>query len=326
MIMNNYLISIVIPAYNCQRYIERCVRSLQQQTYKNIEIVIVNDGSCDQTLPECLKLAGEDHRVVVIDRENAGVAAARNTGLENIHGEYCTFVDADDYVEPLFIETMVDALERNNADVCVCGFIDENEDGECLHKSEIQFTDVYCVNDLKKTNFVPYVCWQMMFSSKLLNRNGKVVRFNENFSIKEDMLFITDIMVASSKIVVIPDVLYHSVLHSGSLTAGLYERGFWNKYKKSIYVYNIALDKTSSVPAMQKHICYETLKESLFMRAHMQRFAINDPEIEAHLIYLRKKCKAIFKVHTWGIKNYIQMAILIYFPGIYLILKGMKKK
>lgn len=325
MIMNKDLISVVIPAYNCQNYIKKCIYSLQMQTYKNIEIIVVDDGSSDQTLSECLKLAKGDHRIVVIDKENAGVSAARNTGLENIHGKYCAFVDADDYVEPVFIEKMFKAISDNHADVCVCGFVDENERGECLHKSEIQFSDLYSTNNLKRKNFVPYVCWQMMFSAKLLSRNGKVVRFNESFSIKEDMLFITDIMVASSKIVVIPDILYHSVIHSGSLTAGLYERGLWNKYKKSIYVYNIALDKTSSVPALQKHVCYETLKESIFMRSHMQKLSINDPEIEDYLVYLRKKCKALFKENTWEIKSYIRMWILIYCPALYLILKKMQQ-
>ena len=94
--MSEPLISVIVPVYNAEKYIEKCVASIRAQTYRNLEIILVDDGSCDRSGELCEAFALEDSRIVVIRKENGGVASARNAGLDAMHGDYVGFVDADD--------------------------------------------------------------------------------------------------------------------------------------------------------------------------------------------------------------------------------------
>ena len=114
------LLSVIIPAYNLENYIEECVNSVRNQTYKNLEIIIVDDGSSDGTFDICQRLAKEDERIVVVSQENVGVTMARNKGLSLANGEYVGFVDGDDYIEPDMYRCMMENAENN--DMITCGF------------------------------------------------------------------------------------------------------------------------------------------------------------------------------------------------------------
>ena len=117
------LISIIVPVYNVQPYIERCINSLQQQTYSNIEIILVNDGSTDNCPQICDSFANADCRIKVIHKKNGGLSDARNTGLLEAKGELIAFVDSDDWVSPYYIEVMYDIMQRQLADIVECDVI-----------------------------------------------------------------------------------------------------------------------------------------------------------------------------------------------------------
>ena len=104
---NNPLISIIVPCYNVERYVEQCIRSIMGQSYKNIEIITVDDGSPDNSSQILDKLANEDSRIKVIHKQNAGVSAARNSGLDVATGDYVVFVDGDDYLAPDYVDYML---------------------------------------------------------------------------------------------------------------------------------------------------------------------------------------------------------------------------
>ena len=116
------LVSIIVPVYNLEKYIEKCVRSLLQQTYTNVEIILVDDGSRDESGEICDRLASEDSRIKVIHKENGGLSSARNCGIENATGEYIMFVDGDDFISELMVEKLYVALKDNCADISVCCF------------------------------------------------------------------------------------------------------------------------------------------------------------------------------------------------------------
>lgn len=99
-------ITVIVPVYNVENYLRKCLDSIISQTYKNIEIVVVNDGSTDASGEICKEFAEIDHRITYIEQENAGLSAARNTGLENMSGDYVTFVDSDDWIEQDYVETL----------------------------------------------------------------------------------------------------------------------------------------------------------------------------------------------------------------------------
>lgn len=115
-------VSIIVPIYKVEKELDRCVRSLLGQTYKNIEIILINDGSPDFCPQLCEKYARKDRRIKVVHKENGGLSSARNRGLEVAEGQYISFVDGDDWVEPDFIEALINNLKREKADISIIGY------------------------------------------------------------------------------------------------------------------------------------------------------------------------------------------------------------
>ena len=105
--VENDLVTIIVPIYNAEQFLEKCIESIQSQTHQKIEIILVNDGSSDNSLKICENYSAEDSRIVIIDKLNGGVSSARNHGLKTAKGEFCCFVDADDWIEETHIEKMV---------------------------------------------------------------------------------------------------------------------------------------------------------------------------------------------------------------------------
>lgn len=110
-------ISVIVPVYNAERYLERCVNSIRNQTYKNLEIILVNDGSSDNSKHICEKLKDEDPRIIYINQTNAGSSIARNSGLEIAKGDVISFIDSDDHIDSKMLETMLLLMEEHNLDV-----------------------------------------------------------------------------------------------------------------------------------------------------------------------------------------------------------------
>ena len=120
--MNQPLVSIILPVYSAQNHLARCVGSICAQTYRNIEIIILNDGSKDQSLPVCEEFRQKDPRILLVDKANSGVSDTRNLGLKLASGKYVEFVDSDDYLDPDFTERLVAAAEENEADFVIAPY------------------------------------------------------------------------------------------------------------------------------------------------------------------------------------------------------------
>ena len=122
------LISVIVPVYNVESYVAECIESIQNQTYMNLEIILVNDGSTDASGDICDKYAAYDERIQVIHKENAGVSAARNTGIESANGDYIGFVDSDDYIAPTMYEDMLKLMAEHDLDIIECTAFRNNGD------------------------------------------------------------------------------------------------------------------------------------------------------------------------------------------------------
>ena len=133
----NPLISIIIPVYNVQSFLDDCLQSVLAQSYKNLEIILVDDGSTDASGDMCQLYAKQDSRIKVIVQKNAGMSAARNTGIEAAHGEFLCFIDSDDFVMPTMIATLFELLTEQGADVSVCGVTDQYKN-KSTHQSQEQ--------------------------------------------------------------------------------------------------------------------------------------------------------------------------------------------
>lgn len=161
------LISVIVPVYNVEKYLKKCVDSITSQTYKNLEILLVDDGSTDSSGQICNEFEKNDARIKVIHKKNGGLSDARNAGLDRAKGQYYAFIDSDDYIQDNTIEIMLNAIKKNKSEIAVCNMIRFLEEGETL-----QF---YCPTDHEvlyqgkqryKTLNQPSVC-NKLFEAKL---------------------------------------------------------------------------------------------------------------------------------------------------------------
>ena len=174
-------ISIIVPVYNVEKTLARCVRSLSAQTYRNIEIILVNDGSLDHSLEICRRLAGEDGRIRVIDQPNGGLSAARNAGLDMARGELIMFCDSDDWVEPDWCESMVDIYKPGDLVICE---IDRNDVSE-EHDTELAEAERREI--LHYTHLSSYA-WNKLFQRSVIEEAG--LRFQVGLTPGEDICFV----------------------------------------------------------------------------------------------------------------------------------------
>ena len=152
-------ISVIVPVYNTEDYLEKCIRSIMNQTYKNLEIITINDGSTDNSLSILENLKKEDDRIIIINQENMGVSKARNKGLDYATGEFIGFVDSDDFLEEDMYDIMIKHLIEENADLCrIKAFIYNREGGIeeisndrkiYTYNNELEIMNVYLQNELK---------------------------------------------------------------------------------------------------------------------------------------------------------------------------------
>lgn len=211
------LVSVIIPAYNAEQYIEKCLRSFMSQTHTNLEIIVINDGSQDGTVAVLARLAASDPRIQIITQKNHGVSYARNTGLKAANGEYITFADADDYVDEQYVEALLKGIRREDADVSCCGFVLHRPDREItFFEGEAQriWGQEEALECLITGDLIEPGVWGKMFRKEVLTD----VLFNTSIKYNEDFLFGLETFHNSKKVAFVGGAYYHYILHENSAT------------------------------------------------------------------------------------------------------------
>lgn len=206
-----------MPIYNAETTLEACVRSIQAQTYDNIEIILVNDGSTDSSKQICEALARGDSRIIVVNKENEGLPLARKTGLEYSMGEFIGFVDADDWIEKNMYNDMILAIDTYHADIANCKFIKEFPDGTTENSSALQEVTV-----LSSAKAIEWLNLEIGLEASLANKLIKKelfahVPFKAGVTIGEDYRSTYYLLEHASNIVCIPHAYYHYVQHGDSI-------------------------------------------------------------------------------------------------------------
>lgn len=218
--MNN-MVSIVIPVYNVEKYIEKCVKSLCMQTYENIEIILVDDGSSDSSGELCDELSKTDTRITVIHKKNNGVSSARNAGLDKATGDYVTFVDGDDFVAENFIKNMYDSLSEANADISTCSHkrieLNSFENtvkfiNNSVHLPVIK-TGVESLIDMFYGKTCSASSGSKLYSRKIFEN----LRF-QDLVMGEDTLFVYNAFMKANKVIHTDMPLYYYVQQEASVT------------------------------------------------------------------------------------------------------------
>lgn len=212
------LISVIVPIYNVENYLRRCVDSIINQTYKNLEIILVDDGSPDNCGEICDEYKKVDSRIVVIHKRNGGLSDARNTGLEIMHGEYVIFIDSDDYFEDNAIEVMLDMAEKQNADLVIADIRSINENGEILNEGKGQYTfqngRIFSPEEAAK--IFAQLDWGAW--NKLYKKNVHEKIYFPKGKIHEDEAIMFEIFHQCHKIVYTNYRLYNYLKREGSIT------------------------------------------------------------------------------------------------------------
>ncbi len=211
------LISIIVPVYNVEKYLERCILSIINQSYSNIEIIIVNDGSTDGSEDIINKYKKEDSRIKSIYQENGGLSSARNTGIDCCNGEYIMFVDSDDYIHANMTKTLYTNMIENDADISVCDFywdyddkiIQETNTNECHF-----YTGDEVIFQLRDNNLITVVAWNKLYKKELWDD----LRY-PNGRIHEDEYVIHKLLEKCKGIVYTNDKLYYYIKRGESISS-----------------------------------------------------------------------------------------------------------
>lgn len=216
--MMSELISVIVPIYNIERYVGICIESVLNQTYKNLEIILVDDGSKDKSPAICDLYATKDKRIRVIHKGNGGLVSARKTGLKNANGRFVGYVDGDDYIESTFYEQMHKVISESRADVAISGFsrdlfsksshLFNNIQSGIYEKDRLQnlLAQYISYGDFYKYGITTYV-WNKLFDRKLLEKFQMTV--DNNISIGEDAAVVYPLLSSCRKIAICTDSGYH---------------------------------------------------------------------------------------------------------------------
>lgn len=212
------LITVVVPIYNVEKYLKKCVDSIIKQTYNNIEIILVNDGSTDNSLKICNELLDKDKRIIVISQENGGLSEARNTGIKNAKGEYICFIDSDDFVDYNYIKILLNAIKKHDADISVCDFYyidEENKKWIRKEKKEKVYTNIEAMQDIFSCNQETEVMtWNKLYKTSLFTKNN--IYFPKG-KIHEDNYTTYKLYYYSNKIALVTDRLYYYLQRKDSI-------------------------------------------------------------------------------------------------------------
>lgn len=227
------LVSVVVPVYNAEFFLENSIQSIINQTYKNIEIILINDGSMDNSSVICNQYATKDSRIKVIHQENSGPSKSRNNGIDLAQGEYILFVDSDDTLDCSMIEKLVEAIKKDGSQLVLCGY---NSIGKSRNnrqkKGYPKFQELLTIKEFLikfgtyyKKSLINQV-WNKLFITDLIKKEN--IRFVENLNMGEDLLFILEYLKVCRKISIIKDPLYNYFISNNNSLTGNYKNSFYS--------------------------------------------------------------------------------------------------
>lgn len=265
------LISIIVPVYNIEDYVEKCLVSVAKQTYQNLEILIVDDGSTDSSGDICDRVAASDNRIKVYHTQNKGLVAARKFGLKNSTGKFIGFVDGDDYIDEQMYEQLLKKLLEDDADYIHSMYIEER--GElsskkgrisiqnisfCNEKEKAKFLEQYVLNDMNREYITPSI-WSKLFKAEFIKRCYEAVPDEQQYG--EDWICLVRSIMEADKISFLNEVYYHYIVRNGSLSHESGSKYLFDEMHLLHYLLKCTLDYKDTESLQM--IMYEFVQHSL---------------------------------------------------------------
>ena len=338
--LNDKLISIIVPVYNAGKYLKDCVFSICKQSYNELEILLVDDGSSDDSLEICKELSATDNRIKVLTKSNGGASSARNFGVDAATGEWIAFVDSDDFIQPLYIERLFNAVKEYGVDFVVSGIqywdVKTNERQNRSYKKAYLIADKTIEAILKKRIYLNGGPVSKLYKTSIVKDNN--IYFNEKMSFAEDCDFMLRYFSHIESIAFIDNSDYIYRLTPNSLSHrqlsyetelyclnemvkryndihSLYTDSDLNEYKASVMQYFLRTVSSANRSDL-------TFKESLYNMNHVyelfRKFYLN----EEYRIY-RPYCRNEMLIYNLFAKNHL-CAVILYCKYMYPVLKRLK--
>lgn len=234
-------VSIIVPIYNAENYLDKCVHSIVNQKHTDIEIILVNDGSTDKSLSICRKYSEIDNRVIVINKGNGGVATARNVGIDIATGDYIAFVDSDDYIHPMMYKDLLNCAEKHDADIVECGFYHVSNDKIIFEKQFEQGCTIGNINsslNLIKNKNTTNSIWNKLYKATLIGDT----RFPA-YSYSEDYYFNSILAYKCKLKYTVNKEYYYYNLVDGSVMRSPFSNNNLDQIKARIEMFNFFKNK-----------------------------------------------------------------------------------
>lgn len=223
------LVSVVVPIYKVEKYLDKCIKSILDQTWENLEIILVDDGSPDQCGVLCDRYAAEDSRIKVIHKENGGLSDARNAGVRLASGKYLLFVDSDDYIAKDLVEKTVGIAEKTNCDIALFDYYYVENGVEEVRTCDIPSKKELCLEEEKGLLMIPPSAWTKLFNRDFYMRAGC---FFPKGLYYEDLATTPKLLYQAEKIVYLKEPLYYYMIRSNSIMGSRnYKKNFEDKVK-----------------------------------------------------------------------------------------------
>ncbi len=318
------LISIIIPVYNVESYLRRCIESVQGQTYHNIDIILVDDGSTDSSGNICEEYAKRDLRIRVIHKENGGLSDARNVGIKSAFGDYIAFVDSDDYICEVYIQYLASIFFENEADIVLCGYFQGEE--ECFPKRTIRYRKILSFDSKDmlrqwhgKYKQIETMAWGKLYKKLLFVDNN--IYFPKGY-IFEDVYTTHLLVEKAKKIIITNEKLYYYYKRKGSIINTISEE----KLKKSLCAQNQRLDFFSKSGFQEAYERLVVQRQKQYMLNYYLSVMHGMQQLRFESIYLFKESySSVCKFKETKIWEQIIFFLFNYFYGIITIFSLLRK-
>lgn len=306
--MNQPKVSIIVPIYNVEKYLDRCMQSLMHQTLKDIEIILVDDGSPDNCPAMCDEYAKQDNRIKVIHKQNAGLGMARNSGIEIATGEYIAFIDSDDYTEVNAYEKLYNASDKGHYDIVYSGFYQEQNDGtfkaaeliDQIYNTEesiIELLGEMISSDVhvRKYRLINMAVWRSIYKASIIKQNN--VKFeSERVILSEDIVFDTVLIPLCKNIRFIPQAFTHYCINESSLTHTFHK----DKLQRIYNLYN-ALERNIKLTGHYNFLHQRTLRLFIdYYEAFCREIDLSGISFQEK----KKLCEEVYNLPEWEkVKN-----------------------
>lgn len=291
--LNEELVSVIVPVYNAEKYLGRCVESILAQTYRYIEIILINDGSRDNSLKECYLFSEKDRRIKVVNKQNSGVSATRNLGITLANGSFLCFIDSDDYIENDYIEKML--MQNQDKALTICGyFIDTYKENGTVSVAEkryknngIAIKDNFA--DIFHQGFLSAI-WNKIYDVEILRKNN--LKFDESLSLGEDLLFNLEYLKTGIDNFIFIDVpLYHYIKHGTESLDNKYRKDFLEIQEK-LFEKLISVAELYMVADIKKSIIYSDFMSAIIVSID-NFYIFNKDDAQGVKDAVRRACESI---------------------------------